>query len=35
LQHGGPGCGLMRPDSPEMEIASHKLAQKSRQQPPE
>jgi hypothetical protein len=33
LGHGG---GLMRPNSPEMEIASHnKLGQNSRQQPPE
>ena len=35
VQLGGHGGGLMKPNSPEMEAASHKLAQNSRQQPPE
>jgi hypothetical protein len=32
---GGHGGGLRKPNSPEMEAVSHKLAQNSRQQPPE
>jgi hypothetical protein len=35
VQLGGHGGGLMKPNSPELETASHKLAQNSRQQPPE
>jgi hypothetical protein len=35
VQFGGHGGGLMKPKSPEMEAASHKLAQNSRQKTPE